>query len=206
MVAGLSLSAVAGWELLELARHQQLEQRQLQAALEERSRHAGGGASAGSAGHAPGARARASRHEAWGRLEIGRLGLSVALDEGVDARTLRHAVGHLPGSAFPGEPGNVVLAGHRDGLFRPLREVREGDRLRLTTTDGAFDYQVTSVQVVEPERTDVIDPAPGRQQVTLVTCYPFYYVGPAPQRYVVKAERLANAAGRASAQAEAAAR
>ena len=196
VVAGLSLFAVAAWQLLDREHHQDLEQQQLQAALEARPPRQASAAASGAL--ASGARARASRREAWGRLEIARIGLSLALDEGVDARTLRHAVGHLPGSAFPGEPGNVVLAGHRDGLFRPLREVRDGDHLRLTTTDGTFDYRVTSVEVVEPERTEVIDPAPGRQQVTLVTCYPFYYVGPAPQRYVVKADRLVDAASAAT--------
>jgi len=206
VVAGLSLFAVAAWELLDRERHQELEQQQLQQALEARSPRQRSRASATSGAVAAGARARAARGEAWGRLDIARIGLSVALDEGVDATTLRHAVGHLPGAAFPGEPGNVVLAGHRDGLFRPLQDVREGDRLRQTTTDGSFDYRVTSVAVVAPERTDVTDPAPGRQQVTLVTCYPFYFVGPAPQRYVVKAERLADAASPATADAAAAVR
>lgn len=186
VIAGLSLFAFSAWQLVDRERHQDLEQEQLQAALEAARPPT---RASGSAAAAAGARARAGRGDSWGRLEVARLGLSVTLDEGIDARTLRRAVGHLPGTAFPGEEGNVVLAGHRDGLFRPLREVREGDTLRLATTDGVFDYRVGSVQVVDPDRTDVIQPSAGRQEVTLVTCYPFYYVGPAPRRFIVRAQR-----------------
>jgi sortase A len=119
------------------------------------------------------------------------VGLSVILDEGTDGPTLRRAVGHLEGTPFPGEPGNVVLAGHRDSLFRPLEGVRAGDRMRVTTLDGTFDYEVSSVVIVPPDRTDLLAPDPsGAREVTLVTCYPFYYVGPAPLRYIVRGVQL----------------
>lgn len=126
-----------------------------------------------------------------GRLEIPRLGLSALVAEGQAESTLRRAVGHIPGTALPGDGGNVGLAGHRDTFFRQLRHVRPGDQVRLTTLDGAFEYQVASVEVVDPDRIDVLaGPAYG-EALTLVTCYPFEFIGRAPRRYIVRAERLA---------------
>jgi sortase A len=92
----------------------------------------------------------------------------------------------VPATALPGEIGNVVLAGHRDSFFRPLKAVREGDKVTLTTPEGTFDYDVTSTEVVGPERTDLVAPSIG-PTLTLITCYPFNYVGPAPDRFVVRA-------------------
>ncbi len=121
-----------------------------------------------------------------GRLEVPRLGLVAMVEEGVDQRTLRRAAGHLPGTALPGEAGNVVVAAHRDTFFRPLKDVRPGDALRFATPDGEFAYVVVSIDVVEPSRTDVLAASHGHE-ATLITCYPFSYVGPAPQRLVVRA-------------------
>ena len=123
---------------------------------------------------------------AWGRLELPRLGLSALVAEGVDDATLGVAVGHVPGTAFPGEPGNVALAGHRDTVFRRLADVEPGDRLRFVTPDGGFEYRVDRLDVVGPGRTDVVGPT-DEPTLTLVTCYPFGYVGRAPLRYVVRA-------------------
>jgi len=122
-----------------------------------------------------------------GRIEIPRLKLRAIVAEGVSARTLRLAVGHLPGSALPGEAGNVVLAAHRDTFFRPLEDVQPGDAVVLTTTEGRFAYSVEATDVVEPSRTDLL--APGTEPaLTLVTCYPFDAVLPGgPLRYVVRA-------------------
>ncbi len=186
LTVGLSLLGVAAYQLADRERHQAVELRELQTALRA------GHSAEGGTGRAFGARMRAFQGSAWGRLEMARVGLSAAVDEGVDGPTLRHAVGHLPGTAFPGEAGNVVLAGHRDGLFRPLRLVKRGDRLQIRTLDGSFDYVVKETMIVRPERTDVLTPAPD-PQVTLVTCYPFYYVGAAPLRFVVKATAVAAA-------------
>jgi LPXTG-site transpeptidase (sortase) family protein len=124
--------------------------------------------------------------ESWGRLEAEHLGLSAAVIEGVEPRALRRAVGHVPGTAFPGEAGNVVLAGHRDMHFRPLHDAKPGDELRLVTPDGIFVYGIDSTDVVGPFDTEVMEPTPV-PQLTLITCYPFSFVGPAPQRYVVRA-------------------
>ena len=124
-----------------------------------------------------------------GRLEIPRLGLSALVEEGQEEQTLRRAIGHIPGTAFPGAGGNVGLAAHRDTFFRPLRHVQAGDLVRLTTPSGLFEYLVESVQVVEPDRVEVLDPPSSGEVLTLVTCYPFDFVGAAPQRYIVRAEQ-----------------
>ena len=121
------------------------------------------------------------------------MGLRALVAEGTDAATLRVAVGHLPRTSFPDELGNVALAGHRDTVFRPLRDLLPGDSVVLTTPAGTFSYRVESTLVVAPDRTDVVSPVPGRA-LTLVTCYPFHYVGAAPQRFVVRA-LLASADG-----------
>ncbi len=120
------------------------------------------------------------------RLEIPRLGLSAIVREGAGPRTLRLAVGHVPGTALPGEAGNICLAAHRDGFFRGLGALRAGDAVRLTTRTGRYDYRVGAARVVGPNDTAVLSPT-RRPTLTLVTCYPFAWIGPAPRRYVVTA-------------------
>ena len=121
-----------------------------------------------------------------GRLEIPRLGVSVIVMEGDDDATLARAVGHVPGTALPWEKGNLVLAGHRDTFFRPLKDIRQGDQVRMTTTRGAFDYRVIRTEIVEPDDLSVLEPG-AVPSLTLVTCYPFAYVGPAPKRFIIHA-------------------
>ena len=123
---------------------------------------------------------------AIGRLEVPRIGLSVVVLEGSDTGTLRLGVGRLRNSSLPGESGNVVLAGHRDTFFRSLREIRQGDQISLRTTAGTFPYTVDWTTVVNPKDTSVILPT-AAPALTLVTCYPFAYVGSAPQRFIVRA-------------------
>ena len=123
-----------------------------------------------------------------GRLEIARLGVSVMVVEGVDDSDLKRAVGHIPGTALPGEPGNVGIAGHRDTFFRPLRSIQRDDTITLSTLQGTYRYRVVSTKVVRPEDIQVLYPT-GRDSLTLVTCFPFYYVGSAPKRFIVRAER-----------------
>ncbi len=125
-----------------------------------------------------------------GRLEIPRLLLSLAVIEGVDNATLRHAVGHIPGTALPGEPGNVGVAGHRDTFFRPLKDVRIKDEIQFSTPKGDFKYEVESLRVVDPDNVGVLAPS-GENVLTMVTCYPFYYVGSAPKRWIVRARQVA---------------
>ena len=130
-----------------------------------------------------------------GRLEIPRLGLSVVVAEGDDEDTLKVAVGHLPDTPLPWQEGNTALAGHRDTLFRPLRSVQPGDEIRFATRHETFRYRVTRHMVVEPDELWVLDASPAAA-LTLITCYPFDYVGPAPRRFIVQAERLANVSDR----------
>jgi sortase A len=124
-----------------------------------------------------------------GRLEIPRLRFSAIVLEGSDSRTLRLGVGRIPGTANPGEAGNLVLGAHRDTFFRPLRGIRVGDSITLATTAGAYRYVVEWTEVVNPSDIDSLKATPERS-LTLVTCYPFHYIGPAPQRFIVRARQL----------------
>jgi len=121
-----------------------------------------------------------------GRIEIPRLGVSAVIRAGSDARTLSLAVGYIPGTSLPGELGNVGLAGHRDTFFRKLRDINPDDEIRVTTRDGVFHYYVQRTNIVEPKDVWVLD-ATSYPALTLVTCYPFNYVGSAPQRFIVRA-------------------
>jgi sortase A len=143
----------------------------------------------------PGERARREAEVSGlvGRIEIPRVGISSILAEGRDPRTLRRAVGHLPGTAFPGEAGNAVFAGHRDLAFRGLRDIRPGDDVLVTSPDGVFQYRVDSTEVVAPDRVEVLAPT-RRPTLTLITCFPFGFLGPAPQRLIVRAELVGPAA------------
>ena len=129
-----------------------------------------------------------------GRIELPRLGIRAMVAEGTDAPTLELAVGHIPETAAPGSPGNCGLAGHRDTFFRRLEGVREGDRVRFSTSGKTYTYEVEWSQVVEPDRVDTLDPTPV-PSLTLVTCYPFTYVGRAPKRFVVRARQVDSADG-----------
>jgi sortase A len=127
-----------------------------------------------------------------GRLEIPRLGVSVMVVEGVDEGDLNRAAGHIPGTAFPGQAGNVGIAAHRDTFFRALRNVKADDTISLQTLRGTYRYRVVSTTIVNPDDVRVLDPT-GGSTLTLVTCYPFYYIGAAPRRFIVHAQLLAPA-------------
>ncbi|OFW16150.1 MAG: hypothetical protein A3F70_02705 [Acidobacteria bacterium RIFCSPLOWO2_12_FULL_67_14] len=124
--------------------------------------------------------------ELIGRIEIPRLGLSAVIRAGTDDRTLRLAVGHISGTALPEDGGNIGLAAHRDTFFRPLRDIRIADEIRLVTPTGTFTFLVADTSIVKPTDTWVLDPTRG-MTLTLVTCYPFSYVGAAPDRFIVRA-------------------
>jgi sortase A len=125
-----------------------------------------------------------------GRIEVLRLGLSAVVMEGTSTITLRRAAGHIAGTALPGSAGNVGIAAHRDTFFRPLRNIRWNDIILLTTAAGKFRYRVVSMRVVHPEDVSVLEPT-SNEILTLVTCYPFYFIGSAPDRFIVRAERIA---------------
>lgn len=121
-----------------------------------------------------------------GRLDIPRLGLSVAVLQGTNSRMLRLGTGHIEGTPFPGEVGNSGIAGHRDTFFRGLKDLRKNDEIQFQAATGLFRYQVEWVKVVAPDDLSVLSPS-SESALTLVTCYPFYFVGPAPKRFVVRA-------------------
>jgi sortase A len=124
-----------------------------------------------------------------GMIEIPAVGLATRVLEGSNSPTLRLAVGHIPGTALPGPSGNVGLAGHRDTFFRPLRRIKVGDEIRFTTVAGTFKYRVISLRVVLPDAIEVLNDTQ-LPTLTLVTCYPFDFVGIAPQRLIVHAEMV----------------
>ncbi len=121
-----------------------------------------------------------------GRIEIPRIGVSAIVREGDDDTTLTVAVGHVPGTARPGERGNMALAGHRDSFFRALRHIQVADVIHVRTPSRGYEYRVDSTEVVGAEETRVLDPT-GEAVLTLVTCYPFGYLGHAPNRFIVHA-------------------
>ena len=169
LAAGLLALGYAAYVVADAKAYQAIEQRRF-----ERLRH--------HAVPAPGLVEGGS----MGEIRIPRLGLTAIVVEGDSAAILRRAVGHVAGTALPGEWGNVVLAGHRDTFFRPLKSIRAGDAITLSTRDGDFDYFVESTSIVPPTDVQVMEPAGGRT-LTLITCFPFSYLGSAPDRFIVRA-------------------
>lgn len=124
-----------------------------------------------------------------GRLDIPRLGMSIAVLQGTNSRMLRRGAGHIETTPLPGEPGNSGIAGHRDTFFRGLKDIRKDDQIQFQTATGLFRYEVDWARVVEPNDITALEPS-REDTLTLVTCYPFYFVGPAPKRFVVRAHQL----------------
>jgi len=135
--------------------------------------------------------ARVEPHGLVGILDIPRLGLSEVVAEGDDNATLRMAIGHLPDTPLPWQNGNAALAGHRNTHFEPLKNIRPGDRMTLSTPHGDFVYTVQTTAIVLPSDLSVLAPTPDRT-LTLITCYPFVYVGHAPKRFVIRASEVAD--------------
>jgi sortase A len=127
--------------------------------------------------------------ELIGRIEVPRLGVSAMVLEGVEKKTLRRGAGHIPGTSLPWGNGNVGIAAHRDSFFRGLKDIRKNDIITLKTLGGTYDYRVDWTEVVRPEETHVLRDT-SEDVLTLVTCYPFYYVGSAPKRFIVRAEKI----------------
>jgi sortase A len=183
MVVGAACLLWAGTSSLSAIAYQHQEKVSLERALPERTN-----------ANDPQHPAAVRRSRSLGRLEVPRLGLSVVVAEGDDDTTLAVAAGHLPDTPLPWEDGNTAVAGHRDTFFRPLQRIQLGDEIRFATRQGTFRYRVTRQTVVNPDDVWVLDPAPSAA-LTLITCYPFDFVGPAPQRFIVHAERLDGASG-----------
>lgn len=183
LAAGVAMLAYCGFALIDAWTFQNRELHDLERARDERhdSRQA---IAPASTKNLP-----AASNGLIGRIEISRLGLSAIIMEGTGHTTLRRAAGHISGTALPGQPGNVGISGHRDTFFRPLRNIRANDMITLTTLRGEYRYRVVSTKVVSPSDVRVLASSPN-EVLTLVTCYPFYFVGPAPYRFIVRAERV----------------
>jgi len=130
-----------------------------------------------------------SEGDMLGELQVPRLQLDTIVVQGDSNATLKKAVGHLPDSALPGQWGNVALAGHRDTFFRSLKDIKVGDEIRLKTPERNFEYRVESIKIVGPRDVVVLKSLTGHN-LTLLTCFPIYYVGPAPKRLVVRAREI----------------
>jgi len=188
IACGVLLLGYCGFALVDAWNFQRRANRDLDRLMRDR-RAASAAAAHGQAAAVPVVAPAVVTGSLIGRIEIPRLQLSVVVIEGVDKISLRRAVGHIPGTAMPGAAGNVGLAGHRDTFFRPLKDVKIKDEIQIATPRGIFQYEVVSLKVVQPEDVGVL--APSDQNVlTLVTCYPFYYVGAAPQRWIVRARQV----------------
>ncbi len=135
------------------------------------------------------ARAKAGASLVIGRLEIPRISLSVPVMADYDPNSLLRGVGHIQGTALPGGLGTMGLAGHRDTYFRPLRRVVPKMEIRVADETGTYHYEVDSTEVVTPEQVEVLE-IRSRPELTLITCYPFDYVGAAPKRFIVHAHLL----------------
>lgn len=134
-------------------------------------------------------RAAPGPHEVIAWIEVPRLHISTAVLAGDDDFALRLGAGHIPGTPLPGAAGNVGIAAHRDSFFRSLGGIEPRDRIRLRTPQGDWDYSVESTRIVRPSNLGVLASS-GQSELTLVTCYPFHYVGAAPLRFIVRARRV----------------
>ena len=174
--------------VVEARLYQAMENRELDAILASAPPPVAPGPPLSTSAPRPRPRPRPAQGSVIGRIEIPRLGVSTIVRAGTDARTLQLAVGHIPGTALPGEDGNVGLAGHRDTFFRRLRNIRPDDEIRVVTPNGTYVYRVQRTNVVQPRDVWVLDPT-SQPTLTLVTCYPFSYIGSAPQRFIVRASQ-----------------
>jgi sortase A len=191
LVAFLALGYVA-WMKLDRLAYQRIERARLAAATSAVTSTTTG--TTGSIG-VPAVRGRTvPASGVIGRLSIPAASIDAIVAEGVDDPTLNRAVGHIPSSALPGEPGNVALAGHRDTFFRGLAKLELGDPIQLVTTAGTYDYVVEDLRIVEPTETEVLAPG-STSTLTLITCYPFRYIGTAPQRFIVRASEVRRPTG-----------
>lgn len=151
--------------------------------------------------------ARPAEGTVLGRVDIDRLHLSAIVREGVDAKTLSNAVGHVPSTALPGQLGNFAIAAHRDTLFRALKDIKKDDLVSFESPSGTYSYKVVATRIVTPSDVSVLRSdgggiiqaggapdltADNRRLLTMITCYPFYYVGAAPKRFIVEAELVSN--------------
>jgi sortase A len=177
LIIGLLALSYVGFALLDARLYQAEQARRFERALKETN-----------LARAESPAIAVSEGSTLGRIEISSIGLTAMILEGADEGTLRRAVGHIRGTPLPGQQGNVALAGHRDTFFRGLRKIRVNDEITLTTLSGSYHYRVDSTKVVKPEETEALED--DGDILTLVTCYPFNFVGSAPRRFIVRARRV----------------
>jgi sortase A len=190
-IIGILALSYVGLTLLEARLYQASAERSLESQIrEEKQRTAGDPVLAvcPMGGCLQEAQRMPKKGDVLGLLDIPRLGLSVAVLQGTSSRILRLGVGHVESTALPGEAGNVAVAGHRDTFFRGLKDIRPNDEIQLQTATALFRYEVDWVKIVDPDDLSVLAPST-ESALTLVTCYPFYLVGPAPRRFVVRAHQ-----------------
>ena len=194
-IIGILALGYVGFVLADAKLYQAIQNRRFQRDLDALKSPVNSGESSASPNLAEAGRAndeslrmRSREDFPLGRIEINAIGLEVMILEGVGDETLRRAVGHIPGTSLPGQDGNVAIAGHRDTFFRPLRNIHKDDEITLTTLNGSYRYRVDSTKIVEPEEIGVLYDS-GEAILTLVTCYPFNFVGSAPQRFIVRAHK-----------------
>jgi sortase A len=128
----------------------------------------------------------AGKADPLGRISIPRLRIKATILEGTESDVLRIAAGHVRTTALPGSDGNVAIAAHRDTLFRGLGSVRAGDAILVTSPVGTFKYVVERTEIVGPKEVGILKPTL-KPELTLITCYPFHFIGPAPKRFIVHA-------------------
>jgi sortase A len=177
LIIGLLALSYVGFALLDARLYQAEQARRFERALKETN-----------FARAESPAIAVSEGSTLGRIEISSIGLTAMILEGTEEGTLRRAVGHIRGTPLPGQQGNVALAGHRDTFFRGLRKIRVNDEITLTTLSGSYRYRVDSTKVVKPEETEALED--DGDILTLVTCYPFNFVGSAPRRFIVRGRRV----------------
>jgi sortase A len=177
IATGTIALAYVGFTLLDARLYQISAKQSLESQIQAESEH-----------QTSGPRPAVKKGDVLGRMDIPRLGVSVAVIQGTSSRMLRLGAGHIEGTPLPGDPGNSGIAGHRDTFFRGLKDIRKDDEIQFQTATGLFHYQVDWAKVVASNDTSVLAPST-EAALTLVTCYPFYFVGPSPNRFVVRAHR-----------------
>jgi sortase A len=186
---GIVALGYVGFTIVDARLHQASAERSLKSQIEIRKEQPMGGSSELCAGGClPVVRPPVKKGDVLGLMDIPRLGLTVAVLQGTSSRILRLGAGHIEGTPLPGESGNIAIAGHRDTYFRDLKDIRPKDEIQLQTATTLLRYEVDWVKVVDPDDLSVLAPST-ESALTLVTCYPFYLVGPAPRRFVVHAHQ-----------------
>ena len=187
-LTGVLALGYVGFTLLDARLYQASAERSLESQIQVEKEHKISSSVPAGPAVGPAMRPAVKKGEVLGLMEIPRLGLSVAVLQGTSSRTLRLGAGHIDGTPLPGEGGNSAIAGHRDTFFRDLKDIHPNDEIRIQTATALFRYEVDWVKVVDPDDVSVLNSSI-ESALTLVTCYPFYLVGPAPRRFVVHAHQ-----------------